>query len=160
VKAGDIGFAHSNGFFGRCIRWGERIRWGESPSHWNHVFIVDRVEGDKVFVIQAEPRGVTNDKTIDTVGEYQLVSVDNIANADDVLTFARKEVGSRYGWLSIVSIAIDIVTPNWFPAFRRPYTYVCSALGAEALRAGGWIHRWADVYTVTPAQLKEALSVE
>ena len=82
-QPGDIGFAHSDGIFGKLIRFGERIRWGENPSHWNHAFIVDRVvmegtieNGDVKFItyiIQAEPSGVTNDKRIESVGAYTLI---------------------------------------------------------------------------------------
>ena len=143
---------------GRAIRLGERLRWGERPSHWNHAFIIDRIEGDKVYIIQAEPHGVTNDKTIESVGEYQLISIAPVADVDCVLEFARQEVGSRYGWLSIFSIALDIATPSWFPSTRRGGTWVCSALIGEALRAGGWIRKWPDIYCVTPAQLWSALN--
>jgi len=158
VRPGDVGLSHSNGLMGRAIRFGERIRWGERPSHWNHAFVVDRVEGDKVYVIQAEPSGVTNDKTIDTVGEYELITPPSNVNVDNMLTFARSQVGSRYGWLSILSIVFDIATPSWFWSVRRPHTWICSALVAESLRAGGWIVDWGDIYCVTPAQVKQSLS--
>jgi hypothetical protein len=163
---GDIGFAHSNGFFGKCIRFGERIRWGEHPSHWNHAFIVDRVvmEGSvtdgtaqfKTYIIQAEPSGVTDDKLIESVGSYTLVEPHLTHDRADILAFARAQVGSHYGWGSILSVALDIMTPNWFPSFRRPGTWICSALVGESLRFGGWLKSWKDIYTVTPAQVFEA----
>jgi len=156
-QPGDIVFAHSDGAMGRAIRFGERIRWGEKPSHWNHVAIVSRVDTTGVYVIQAEPRGVTDDKRIESVGEYVLFSPPIGTQADWILQFAEEQVGSRYGWGSIVSIFFDILTPNWFPSFRRPSTWVCSALVAEALRYGGWLSDWGDIYTVTPAQLYESL---
>ena len=165
-QPGDIGFSHSNGFFGKCIRFGERIRWGEKPSHWNHAFIVDRIvqEGSladgtlqfKTYVIQAEPSGVTNDKLIETVGSYTLVEPHPNHDRKAILAFARSQVGSRYGFFTIVSVMFDILSPNWFPSFRRPSTWICSAVTAEALRFGGWLHNWKDIYTVTPAQLFEA----
>jgi len=151
---GDIVFAHSNGVMGKAIRFGERLRWGETPSYWNHVAIVSRVDEDgTAYVTQAEPRGVTNDKSLDSVGTYRLVSLPEGVSREKVLRFAHQEVGSRYGWMSIASIALDIATPNWFPSTRRSNTWVCSALVAEALRAGGVIFSWADIYCVTPAQL-------
>jgi len=159
-QAGDIGFAHSNGIMGRAIRFGERIRWGEKPSHWNHAFIVDRVyladDGHAVVtIIQAEPHGVTNDKLIETVGEYVLVAPQPNHSRNDILDFARAQVGSRYGFLSIFSLVLDIASPNWWPAFRRRNSWICSALVAESLRFAGWLHNWGDIYTVTPAQLFE-----
>jgi len=161
-QPGDIGFAHSDGIMGRAIRFGERIRWGESPSHWNHAFIVDTVkivgsitEGyrTEITVIQAEPSGVTDDKPISTVGSYTLIEPDPTHSRRDILAFARAQVGSEYGWGSIASCALDCMTPNWAPSFRRPGTWICSALVAEALRYGGWLHNFDDIYTVTPAQL-------
>ena len=159
-QPGDIGFAHSNGIMGRAIRFGERIRFGEKPSHWNHAFIVDTVERDGnewvVTVIQAEPHGVTCDKRIETVGEYVLLAPHPTHDRGDILTFARAHIGDRYGFMSIVSEVLDIASPNWWPAFRRRSTWICSALVAESLRFAGWLHDWGDIYTVTPAQLFEA----
>jgi len=164
-QPGDIGFAHSNGFFGKCIRFGERIRWGEKPSHWNHAFIVDDVkivgsmaEGyrTEVTIIQAEPSGVTRGKPISSVGTYTILEPTPRMDRNDILAFAREQVGSRYGWGSIASCAFDVATPSWFPSFRRPGTWICSALVAEAMRFGGWLHDFDDIYTVTPAQLFEA----
>jgi len=162
-QPGDIGFAHSNGWMGKAIRFGERIRWGEKPSHWNHAFVVDRVEmvgsvsdGTARFVtyiIQAEPSGVTDDKPIESVGAYTLVEPHPDHSRKDILAFARAQVGSHYGWLSIASCALDCMTPNWFPSLRRAGTWICSALVGEALRYGGWLHDFGDIYTVTPAQL-------
>lgn len=159
-QQGDIGFAHSNGIMGRAIRFGERIRWGEKPSYWNHAFIVDSVKfvNDEwvVTVVQAEPRGVTNDKRIETVGQYILIEPQPGHSRNDILAFARAQVGSQYGWGSIASVVFDALTPSWFPAFRKANTWICSALVAESLRFAGWLENWGDIYTPTPAQVFEA----
>jgi len=167
-QPGDIGFAHSDGIFGKLIRFGERIRFGEKPSHWNHAFIVDRVvmEGSitdgtatfKTYIIQAEPTGVTNDKLIESVGSYTIVEPTPDMSRKDILAFARAQVGSKYGWGSIASVAIDIISPNWWPSFRRRGTWICSALVGEAVRYGGFLAPWPDIYTVTPAQLFTAIT--
>jgi hypothetical protein len=71
---------------------------------------------------------------------------------------ARGEVGAEYGFGSIASIVVTELSPR--PVrfdFRRGGTWICSALGAEALRAGGWYHQWPDIYQVRPAQLYSAL---
>lgn len=159
-QPGTLVFAHSNGVIGRLIRFGERLRWSHG-SFFNHVAIVDRIVDGVPYIIQAEASGVTNDKTLESVapgGKYVLIPLPNGVDVEKVLSFARGEVGSRYGYLSIISTALDIITPVWFVSFRRKYSWICSALIAEALRAGGWRHKWADIYTVTPAQLRIALS--
>ena len=75
------------------------------------------------------------------------------------MQFAQAQVAAkaRYSLGSILSIAFDIITPNWFPEVRRDNTWICSALVGEALRFGGWLHCWGSVYCVTPAQLFDAL---
>jgi len=157
---GTLVFAHTTGILGRAIRFGQRMRYRGTASFYNHVAIVDRVDGEQVFVIQAEARGVTNDKTLDSVapgGAFTLITPPPHVNVDRLLEFARGEVGSGYGWLSILSASFDIATPDWLPSIRRDGSWICSAISAEALRAGGWIRRWPDVYCVTPAQLWNAL---
>ena len=150
AQPGDVVFAHSDGVMGKAIRFGEFLRWRRG-SHWNHVAIVDRIVDGVPYVIQAEAKGVTNDKPLSSVGLYELVSPD--INVNTALSFVRAQVGKRYGWLSIVSIVFDVITPDWAPAVRRRNTWICSALVAESMRAGGWLANWGDIYIVTPAQL-------
>lgn len=155
-KPGDIVFAHNTGLMARAIRLGEWLRFRKG-SYFNHACVVDRVEDGVAYVIQAEPRGVTSDKTLDSVGEYVLFSPSEL-DVQKILEFSRAQVGSRYGWLSIVSIVVDLVTPDWFPALRARGTWICSAVTAEALRYGGWLAEWGDIYIVTPAQLAFAFA--
>ena len=151
---GDIVFAHSNGIVGRAIRFAERLRWRKG-SHWNHACIISRVDDKGVaYVIQADIRGVT-EALLGSVGEYTLLEPP--CDRAKVLEFTNKQVGSKYGLLSIVSIIIDILTPEWFPAIRRDDTWICSAVTGEALRYAGWLQPWGDIYTVTPSQLWSAL---
>ena len=153
---GDIVFARSNGIMGRIIRLGERLRWRRG-SMWNHVAIISHVKDGVAYVTQAEPRGVTNDKRLETVGEYLLITPPAHISTKAMLKFASEQVGKPYSFLSIVSIALDILSPNWFPAFRRHSTWVCSSLVGESLRFGGFLHDWDDIYTVTPSQLYEVI---
>ena len=153
---GDIVFAHSNGIMGRAIRFGEFLRWRKG-SHWNHACVVSRVDKDGVaYVIQADIKGV-NEARLDSVGQYVIIELPGRVNRNKVLAFTKAQVGSKYGILSILSIVTDIITPNWFPSMRRKNSWICSAVTGEALRYGGWLHNWADIYTVTPAQLFDAL---
>ena len=153
---GDIAFARSNGIMGRMIRLGEWLRW-KHGSKWNHVCFVSRIEGGVAYVIQAEPKGISNDKPLSSIGEYLLNSLPDGTDAKKVLEFATKQVGMKYSFLSIISLIADILTPNFFPAVRRDNTWICSTLVAESLRYGGWFHDWGDIYCVTPAQLYLAI---
>jgi hypothetical protein len=149
-------FAHTDGVFGKAIRFAEHLRW-KRASYWNHVAIVSHIVDGQIFVIQAEPRGVSI-ANIDTLGEVMTVSPPEGVDINKVLVFLDSNLGEGYGILSIISCAFDIISPNWFPELRRDYTYICSALVGEALRYGGWLRNWGSIYTVTPSQLWLALN--
>jgi hypothetical protein len=162
-RAGDIGFCHSNGIIGRVIRLGERMRFRKG-SFWNHAFIIsDHVDdhGDP-YIIQAIGKGVDGSKTLSTVapgGRYEILPLPHGVDAERVVAFAKQEIGSKYGYVSIVGTALRILLPRWLPLpyVRTGSSWYCSALAAESARAGGWLHRWADVYNVVPAELYAAL---
>lgn len=121
-------------------------------------------------VIQAEAHGVTGTRPdgtaflarrLDAVapgGWTCLVRPPAGVEPARTMAFARGEVGAGYGFATIAAIVVEKVTPAWAHLpFRRPGTWVCSALGCEALRFGGWYHRWPDVYGVDPAEAMRAL---
>jgi len=162
VLPGDIGFARSTGIMGRLIRVGEWLKFRKGSS-WNHMFIVDRVVDEVPYIIQATLKGVTNTMMLEDVapgGKYITMPPPDCVMRDELLVFARRQVGLRYGYWTIVAIALDILTWQWFPAFRgaRKSSWICSALGCESLRYGGWLYDWIDIYCVTPAQAWEALT--
>lgn len=162
-QPGDIVFAHSNGIMGKAIRLGEWLRFRRG-SHWNHVCFIDRVVDGVPYVLQAEPSGVTVDKTLDSVGAYLLMEPPKGVDRTQVMFFARQQVGYHYGWLMILALAVDIITPAWFPTFhlasKKKPSWICSVLSAEALRFGGWFHQWPSIYQVTPSQVFSALLPE
>jgi len=157
---GDLVFCHSKGLISKAIRLGELIRW-RSGATWNHVAIIDSVDGNDITVIQAEAHGVTDDKQLSTIspgGRYLVVPSPAGVDRAKLLAFARQEVGASYGFVSIASLIINILSPGWITV-RWTNSWICSAVSAEALRAGGWLHRWSDIYQVSPAQLALALGI-
>jgi hypothetical protein len=157
---GYIGFAKNRGVMGKLIRVGEWLKFRKG-SGWNHMFVVAE---DGNHIIQATLEGVTDTALLTEVapgGEYVVFAPPPGVRADDVLRFARSQVGTKYGVLTILAIAIDILTWQWVPALRgaRKNSWICSGLTCEALRFGGWLYNWIDVYTVTPAQAYEALNL-
>jgi len=160
---GSVGFAHSNGLFGKLIRLGEWLRF-RNGDFWNHEFVVsDKSLNGVPYVIQAEAKGVTDDKLITTVapgGTYQIVELPANVDRTKTLEFAKGEVGTEYGWLSIVDIAAKIILPKWvpFPSIQSVQTWICSTLGAEAMRYAGWLHRWPNIYLVVPSEHYAALT--
>lgn len=154
---GDIGFAHNKGAMAKLIRVGEWLKFRKG-SGWNHMFVVAE-DGN---IIQATLKGVIISPlvTVAPGGHYFTMPPPVGVRREDVLAFAKAQVGLRYGVLTIFAIATDILTWQWVPALRgaRKSSWICSGLGCEALRYGGWLHDWIDIYTVTPAQAYLALS--
>ena len=160
IKPGYVGFAHSHGVMARLIRIG-------TDGEWNHQFVIsDEVDTDgHPLIIQATFEGVTGDARLDSVspgGHYCVVRPPSFVRLDDVVRFAKSQVGDPYGVGTDVSIAMDIVTPPWFPSFRSSSksSWECAAVANESLRFGGWYHNWPDIYHLTPQQGYDALMAD
>lgn len=159
---GTLVFVHSHGLAGKAIRLGEWLRFRDG-RFWNHVAIVSdqTCPCSSPRVIQAEGHGVTDTACLSTIapgGQYEEVIVPD-AWDEDILAFAKTQVGKKYGWLSIVSIAVQIILPRWLtlPSLRSESTWICSALAGESARVGGWLHDWPDIYRVVPSELYAAI---
>lgn len=142
---------------GVMIRLGEWIRF-RAGSRWNHAFIVsDETDSRGIpLLIQAQIRGVTSVMPIDQLpGDCLILDAPAGVDPAKVLAFAKAQVGIEYGILTILAIAIDILTWNWFPSFRaaRKQSWICSALVFESLRYGGYLRNVVDIYEVTPAEI-------
>ena len=155
MEPGDLVFFHGTSLVSRAIRWAEWVRWRKG-SKWNHVAVLDEVSETGWTLVQAEGRGVTRGAPLSTC-QFQVVPLPEGVDRSDVLAFARAQVGSRYGFLTIFSILVTLLTPK-FVNLMLPNTWICSAMAAESLRCGGWIRPFGDIYQVTPAELWEALS--
>lgn len=171
AQSGDLIFAHSKGAIGGAIRLIEKLRrdWAKtneaSGARYNHVAILDTpLPNGDWSVIQAVGKGVIEDtlerpsrlSTVTPGGFYSIVQLPKWTDREDVLAFARAQVGSRYGFVTCASILVTLFTPK-FLNVMLPNTWICSAVGAEAVRTGGWVHCWPDLYSVTPAALWLAL---
>lgn len=156
IQPGYVGYVRSNGLMGRLIRFGEAISSGRGEV--NHMVIF----GDHGKVIQAEMKGVTYDATYEEVLSHDICFVvrpPEYVDLRKVVDFGEFYVGTSYGLGTDIGIGVDMVTWQWVPAVRgvRKDSIICSALGSEALRYGGWLHHWPDIYTVTPQQSMDAV---
>jgi len=159
MNAGDLVFCHSSGIIGRAIRLGEWIRFRRG-SFYNHVAMLYKQTPDGDWlVIQAEAHGVTNTGLLSTIapGGSYVVCANPASSVPRAGGFMAQQVGAKYGFLTIASLIVTILTPVFF-SFRMPNTWICSAVSAESLRVGGWVRNWADVYQVTPSQLWSELN--
>jgi hypothetical protein len=157
IEPGYVGFSRSPDLMGKLIRLGEHLSGGVGEV--NHMFVLDENER----VIQAEMRGVTNRMFLSDLREINesvtIVKPPPEVRLSDVVKFANSQVGICYGLWTDVGIGIDMVTWQWVPALRgaRKPSWICSALGGESLRFGGWLNNCIDIYTRTPQQVKDAL---
>lgn len=163
MKPGDLVFCTSKGIIGSAIRWAQRKEIGEVYAKYNHVAIIDREENGEWYVIQAEAAGVTNDKKLTSVapgGKYKVVELPADLDADQFLEFARSQVGSAYGYSTILSCALDMLLPDRI-CLRKSGTWICSALAGASLMYAGFkgAQGWPDIYTVTPSQIAYAIAL-
>ncbi len=161
---GSLVFTHASGIVPWAIRLGERLRW-RSGDVWSHVAVVSDEMGPdgSPLLIEALSIGVTGHHTLaeQVAGHtrYEVVGAPEGVDVRHALSFARAQIGRRYGFLTIAYLAAWVLIPRWvpLPVVRSRSTWICSALAAEALRAGGWLHEWPDIYSVAPAELFSAL---
>ena len=157
VKPGDLVICRSKGIIGASIRFAQR-RAKRVDWEWNHVAVLsEQNEKGEWLIIQAEAKGVTDDKTLESVapgGTYKVVELPPLVNRGKFLEFVRSQVGSRYGFLTIFSCALDMALPDSI-CLRQSKTWICSGLVAGGFWFAGFpkVLEWPDLYTVTPADI-------
>jgi hypothetical protein len=166
IEPGDLVFCNGRGIVAWAIRACERLSrdWdralGHQQTRFNHVAIADHQLDDGDWaLIQALGSGVVMDREtgVSRLSQYHHYSIVSCpADRQLTLEFARAQEGRRYGFVSIISFLITMFSPG-FVNVMLPQTWICSALVAESLRYGAWLHDWPDIYQVTPAQLWLAL---
>lgn len=154
---GDLVGCHSKGFVGSAIRFIEH------GGEYNHIAWLDHQDAAGEWTIgQAVGKGVTCESKLSTVapgGSYVILQAPAEVNRGRALAFARAQVGAEYGFVECASIVATLYTPK-FVNVMKPNTWICSAVGAEMWRAGGWVHNWPDIYQVLPQQLVDAALAE
>lgn len=163
ARPGDIVACETKSTFGRLIGFGQWLRRADrSARRFHHigVLVTPGATERTAEVVQAARRvDVATVAEAAGGGAYVVVSCPPGVDRAKVVAQARACVGERYGVLSIVSIVVSLLAPKGV-TFRRPGTWICSALGAWSLHAGGWLglNGAGDVYSITPAELVEALT--
>lgn len=161
MKSGDLVFVHRKSAIGKAIRMGEWLHFRDG-AFYNHTATLIKPTGfgDDWWVIQASADGVTWGVLSGEGTSYTILSAPAEVDTEKQLAFLYSQLGKPYGYFTIASIIITLLVPWDFFNVMFPDTWICSALAAEAMRAGGWIHSWPDLYQVTPAQLYEETTIE
>lgn len=157
-KPGDAVFARTSNFYGALIRFGQALRWWKFRL-WNHMAIVDSVDPDgTVWVIQMSKHCVRIKlQDVAPKGHVKIISAPDDVNREMAIRWANKQLGTEYGILTIISIAINLILPNPIRFdIRTSDTLICSALVARAWEHGGW-DCLTDPFQITPAEFDGAL---
>ncbi len=160
LRAGDFILTHGRAWTSRLIRFGQRVRiHGDDRKYtrWNHAALIVDESGDLVEALGA---GVTR-RNIDAyeAAEYQLVRVTaSDEDREQVVAFAQWAVGQPYAWLTIVSIALSLLTGAKF-TFAYEGQHICSGLVARALERTGAIFNRTPSH-IMPADLAKYFAVE
>jgi uncharacterized protein YycO len=159
-RPGDFILTHGSQWTSGLIRFGQSLRYRGARAkytYWNHTALV---VDDKGTIVEALGTGVAK-RSIHDYDPAQYTVVRITASDEDraeAAEFARCSVGAEYGWLSIVSIALSLVTGGKF-AFAIDGQLICSGLVARALERTTAIFRH-DPARIMPAELAEIFHVD
>jgi hypothetical protein len=162
ARPGDFILTHSSGIYGRLIRFGEAIRyWGADRvfAHWSHAAIFVNEAGD---IIEALGGGVQQRNISVYHGtEYVVVHLPATTTPLDrqqAVEFADFSLNDPYGWLTIVSVALCLLTGAKF-SFGVDGQQICSALVARCIERIGEIFPQCEPWHLTPADLAKHFDV-
>jgi uncharacterized protein YycO len=165
VRPGDLVLTHTRlswnpvTWFGVLIRFGAWFRKDTRPfRHWNHVAIVVGTSGT---LTEALGRGVKQTHIDDYAGTDYVVVDSGVSPFDmdrvQMAAFAERQVGTPYGWLSIVWQVFLILTGGRL-VVDLDRSWFCSELAAAAmLRAD--IDLGMAPARVTPAHIAKHFGV-
>ncbi len=161
-RPGDFILTHGASIFSYLIRFGQGIRfWGRDRPYtwWNHAALIVSEEG---ALVEALGAGVLRTSlTKYTPTEFHLVSIEGVANEHDreqAVRFAEWCVGMPYGYVTIVSIGLSLLTGGKF-TFGFDGQAICSGLVARALERTNAIFNRTPSH-IMPADLAKYFRVE
>jgi len=162
ARQGDFILTHSTGLYGTLIRFGEALRyWGTDAqfAHWSHAAIFVDDEGT---IIEALGGGVQKRNiSVYHDTEYVVVYLPESTSRPDrqqAVKFAEHCLRDRYGWLTILSIGLSLLTGGKI-GFGIDGQQICSALVARALERIGEIFQESEPWHIMPADLAKHFDV-
>ena len=158
IQPGDIVLAYTSGAYGRLIQFGQALRW-RHHSKWHHSALVVEIDAEgTVWCVQMARRGErVRLQDVAPGRPLKIISCPDGVDRQRAIDFANRVIGNKYGILTIISIAFNILTPSEFRVdIRRDGTLICSAMVARSLEHGGW---WCpvDPFQISPAEIDEIL---
>lgn len=158
-------FFHGPNFFSRLIRFGQalRFRGDRRPyAYWNHVaIVVGRTEGGVIVeAVSSVQRNRLWKNYNDVDYDIRIVPVPNLSREDrkEMVDFANRQVGDKYDWLEICSIAINCLFGGSI-SIKFNASHICSGLAGEALERAGFDFG-REAADLMPADLAEYFDVK
>jgi uncharacterized protein YycO len=162
ARQGDFILTHSTGLYGTLIRFGEGLRyWGTDAqfAHWSHAAIFVDDDGT---IIEALGGGVQKRNiSVYRDTEYVVVYLPESTCRPDrqhAGDFAEFCLSDKYGWLTIVSIGLSLLTGGKF-GFGIDGQQICSALVARSIERIGEIFKESEPWHIMPADLAKHFDV-
>lgn len=160
MKPGDLVAFETRGLFAWWIRLGQRRFLKCRNWEYTHVAIVEHVDPDGApWVIQAVRKVdrvfVNAPQPIGYLGIPQKVlTAPPGLDRTDVVRFAQSCLGRKYGALSVLSRALNCITPKAIQIdVNRAGRMDCSTFASRAWEHGGLLLPWPDPWQVSPGQL-------
>ena len=160
---GDFILTHGSTFYGRLIRFGQYLRFrgpDRKYAWWNHTALIVSESGDLIEAFGTDGVVSTNIASYAPT-DYTLVQLGSLARPGDreqVVAYARWALGQRYGWITIVSIALNLLTGGKVN-FGIDGQSICSGLVARALERTSAIFDRSPSHTM-PADLARYYKVD
>ncbi|HHT9138756.1 MAG TPA: hypothetical protein ACFYEK_16120 [Candidatus Wunengus sp. YC60] len=161
-QPGDFILTHGDSWMGKLIRFGQKLRFiGDDRRYawWSHAAIIINIDGDLVEALGTGVQRANLSKY--KPREYRIVQIDNFANQDDrmqIVAFANWCLGEPYGVLTILSIALNLLTGSKF-TFGIEGQQICSGLVARALERTALIFEFTPSH-ITPAYLAKKFNIQ
>jgi uncharacterized protein YycO len=159
-RPGDFILTHGNEWTSELIRFGQSLRY-RGPSakytYWNHTALVVDAQG---AIVEALGTGVARRSIHDyDPTQYTVVRIDaSDADRAQAAAFATSCISAQYGWLTIVSIGLSLITGGKL-AFAIDGQLICSGLVARSLERTSAIFKH-DPARIMPAELAEIYQVD
>jgi hypothetical protein len=158
IQPGDAVFAHTKNFYGLMIRVAQALRWWKYRE-WNHMAIVDSVDEDgTVWVLQMARRCErVKLEEVAPGGHLKWVACPENLDKSRIMEYAREQIGTKYGILTIVSIAINLLLPEAISFdIHKENTLICSGFVMRSWEHGGFDCP-VNPFSITPAECDELL---
>lgn len=157
-EPGDFILTRGDFVFSKLIRLGQRLRYSKAHARYNHAALVIGHDGE---LAEALGQGVVESHISKYRPEnYFVVKVRaSPEDQEQIVRYAEAVLAARYryGWLTIVSVGLSLLTGSSL-VFGRAGTAICSGFVASGLVRAGYIFPVPPEH-MTPADLADFFSV-